>query len=162
VREGFDERAGVQRRVGFLARELKKLAVPVAVVASVWPATMAVQAATSGSVDSQRAATAIGRVRPAASLAALEASQSALATEAEAEIGDEPIADIADRATRLADAAKAWHHGHPGSGGAIAGAMSSLDGAIAALALSPSPGARVAFEQSLAAYRDSIAPGQLI
>ena len=152
----------MQGRVGVVTHELRKLVLPLAVVASVWPATMLVQAATAGPVESQAGVTAIGSVHPSASLAVLEANQTALATEADSEIGDAPIADLADRATQLAGAARAWHRSHPGSAAGVANAMGSLDGAIAALALNPSPGARVAFEQSLAAYRDSIGSGLLI
>jgi hypothetical protein len=152
---------GLQGRAGFLARELEKLVLPLAVLAAVWPATMLVQAATAGPPDSPRAAAIRGPVA-AANLAALEASESALASEADAEIGEDPTADIAERAARLADAANAWHRAHPGSASALANAMSSLDDAIAALALKPSPGTRVAFEQALATYREAIGPGLVI
>jgi hypothetical protein len=130
----------------------------IAALASLWPAALVVEAATAGGVSPP-----LGAAPARVGLIALEADQHALATEAEFGVGDTPVPDLAARAARLRAQAGAWdRRGDGAHAAAIAAAMRGLDDAIVALARDASPGARVAFERSLAAYDDAIAARRLI
>jgi hypothetical protein len=151
----------VQGRVRRTIGELGKLVVPLAVLASVWPATLVVEAATAGA-NRAPVGLLIPALRHRGGLTALEASQQTLASEAEFAVDDVPVPDLASRAIQLAGVVRAWNHAHPvgdARARAIASAMVSLDRAIAALASDPSPGERVAFEQAVAAYHASLGSG---
>lgn len=144
---------------------IKQLLLPIAVLASLWPATLLVQAATAENTAAPRADAAVVRLGHGSSLTALEAGQRKLANEVEFAFADTPAPDIASSAGALRAEALAWYQNHhDGSAEAlsVASAMRSLDDAIAALALSPSPGRRAAFEATLASYNDSIATPSLI
>jgi hypothetical protein len=137
---------------------MNRLLLPIAMLVSLWPAAIVVEAAIAGGASHARVA-APARV----GLNALEANQHALATEAEFGVGDTPVPDLAARAARLRSQAGAWdRRGDGAHAAAIAAAMRGLDDAIATLARDASPGARVAFERSLAAYDDTIAARVLI
>jgi hypothetical protein len=139
---------------------MNRLLLPIAMLVSLWPAAVVVEAATAGGVSLPRPAA------PASvSLVALEAHLHDLATEAEFGVEDTPAPDLAARAVRLRSEAAAWYRRHRDDGAhpaAIAAAMRRLGDAIVALARDASPGARVAFDQSLAAYDDTITAGTLI
>jgi hypothetical protein len=139
---------------------MNRLLLPIAMLVSLWPAAAIVEVATAGGVSLPRSP-APARV----DLSALEVDQHQLATEADVAVGDAPVPDLAARAARLRGEADAWYRRHRGDGAhaaAVAAAMRDLDDAIAALARDASPGARVAFDRSRAAYDDTIAAGTLI
>jgi hypothetical protein len=139
---------------------MNRLLLPLAMLVSLWPAAVVVEAATAGGVSLPRLAAPVH-----VGLIALEVDQHELATEAELGVGDASVPDLASRALRLRGEADAWYQRHRGDGAhaaAIAAAMRGLDDAIVALADDASPGARVAFDRSLAAYDNTIAAGTLI
>jgi hypothetical protein len=137
---------------------MNRLLLPIAMLVSLWPAAVVVEAATAGGASHQHV------VAPARiGLSALEADQHALATEAELGVGNAPVPGLAARAARLRAQVGAWNGRGDGSRAtAIATAMRGLDDAIGALARDASPAARVAFDRSLATYDDTIAAGTLI
>ena len=133
---------------------MKRLLLPIAMLASLWPAAVVVEVATAGGASHAPAA---APVRP--SLSALEAEQRALATEAQLGVGNAPVPDLAARAERLRARVGVWGGAHAAS---VAAAMRDLDDAIVALARDASPGARVGFDRALAAYDDAISARKLI
>jgi hypothetical protein len=141
----------------------RKLPLALAMLLSLWPAAVVVEAATTSKLSAPRLLFP-ARAARAAGLITLEARQRALAMEAELSVAEAAAPDLAARAARQREDVANWRRAHGGGGRAvaIATAMASLDQAIAALADDPSPGARIVFERALADYDTAISNGPLL